>query len=163
MTKLVAAATFGITGELAGFAVYFAHFTGPGHGKGWGSLLFLSGIASASIALLLWAPLAGRTPSCFRGVLVGVTIALLAYPITWYLFSVMNWLQTFGTAEHEQILSPLTAVPASLLYGALGVFLTGWMTLPIAAATGLGLSLFQTHVYSKADTPRPSSEEYPHV
>ena len=63
-------------------------------------------------------------------------VALLAYPGAWYLLLVPAWLLSIGTPEYGKVIPPWTAVPASLVYSAWGIFFTGWFVLPIGGLAG---------------------------
>lgn len=141
MSRKLPALVFGLAGGLAGLSI-FAVADRP-LADGWQFLPLVTAFTSALLAFAIW-PRLNRSPTrpLLRGGLTGALIAALVYPLAWFLILVGYWAATLGSATGREIIPPWTAVPAALLYGAVGITLTGWFTLPIGIVAGCALAYY---------------------
>ncbi|CAK0782055.1 membrane hypothetical protein [Gammaproteobacteria bacterium] len=140
LSRPTLALIFGIVGAAAALFVFV--ILGSPIGNGWAAVPVFAGVSAAAAGALIWPPFfRRRTPTVVRGAIAGGFIALLAYPLTWYLFFVSFWVLSFGTFEHDQIIPPWAAISASFVYSAWGIFLTGWLVVPVASIVGGLLAL----------------------
>jgi hypothetical protein len=134
---------YALTAFLLAYAALFLP-TAP-LGAGYELLPFCAGIAAFLVASLCWRLLLRRrpAPSFWAGCLTGLVIVLLTHPLTWYFAILVNWFFALFTAPSVEALNPLTAVPASLIFSAWSLFLTGWLNLPAGALAGGLLAVWQ--------------------
>ncbi len=90
-------------------------------------------VAAAAMRLL---GVGGAEASGGRGAIVGALTGLLAHPLTWYLVIVWNY--CIGTVDslRQPPINPIQAIFGSLVLSFWSLLLLGWLTVPMAAATG---------------------------
>lgn len=150
IATLAIAACFAIVGALCAAIVVGPTSASSTLGEGWTHLPIFAGVGAFLAACLIWA-LVGAAPSLRRGLAAGLITALLAYPLTWYLAICVNWALIAlalrsGPSTGGPPLNPLDGIPGAAVLSLAGLALTGWLTLPAGAVTGLIMAFLLQHV-----------------
>ena len=131
---LIAGTVFGLFGgAFAGLVVWNAV------GQGWRGFIPFAAFAAFAVGAVAWrwiSPLKLR----WSGAVAGAVAGLASHPLAWYAFIVAAWVSGAKSSLSEPTVNPLEAVPAALFFTAWSWLFTGWLTVPIGAALGYGLS-----------------------
>lgn len=112
-------------------------------GVGWDALIPWATLATLILTLggLWWAT--RRRPRLRTGLGLGFAIGVLVHPVMWYLTLLAFLVSGTGSSLGDTPLTLTDAPAAGLMYAAISLFLTGWLSCPISAAIcGAGLALY---------------------
>lgn len=112
-----------------------------------------AGLGAAIAGAPLWWAIVERPdePTALRGGLVGAVVGVVAHPLMWLLFGVgagvvLLVTEGFGALVDAVLGDPGGLLGAFVLFSVVGLIITGIVTVPVAAGTGVVLA----HVQRKA-------------
>jgi len=131
---LKSAATFGLLGLALASVIVFSLSKVS---DTW-TIVLSAGVASFALGYVLWRIFcpADQPSSVRQGILSGALTGLLAYPVTWYLAIVLNYMLGYPTFPDKPPLDPITGIYTSFVYAFFSIILTGWLTVPAGAIAG---------------------------
>jgi hypothetical protein len=107
-------------------------------GAGWSRLPFIVVACAAVIGPLFWwvGVVQPASTSLWRGAVTGLTVAVTAHVLSWYVMSAIAWLIDRRDSLGQPLLNPFESLPGALLFSALSVFLVPW-SLPMGVLVGV--------------------------
>lgn len=136
-----------VTGDLEMLAIVFG-------------LPLAAGLGAAVAGAPLWWAIVERTaePTARRGGLVGAVVGVVAHPLMWFLMGVGAGVVVLAAeglgALADLVLGDISGLMgAFVLFSVVGLLLTGIVTVPVAAGTGLALAHVRKRVLEPESEP----------
>ncbi len=138
--SLLEALAAGLLFGLLGFACATAIFW-KAQGGGWEAFPACAGVAALMTGFASWWLIVASpgNHSLGRGLWAGALVGILSHPLAWYLAILVNYLSGAEPAVDEAM-DPLRGLWGSVVFSIGSWACVGWLTVPLGALAGAGIS-----------------------